>query len=285
VRQPALIELRDVSFGPLRNVSLTVPPGAFAAVVGPTGAGKSTLLGLIARSNTPETGTVIVDGDRSDIVLIDEGKGASKIKPGQTVVMATYRLEPVMHADVIFVMNNGSIVESGTHASLLKQDGLYAKLWRKQSGFTVDNDESRVEIDIPRLQQLPIFATLGRAVLTVLQPLFRTEHFPAGRVMVHEGDPADRFYILVRGKATVTKANPDGENPDTLGVLRDGDFFGEIALLKDTARTATVHATEPCICLSLGRESFDEVLERFPEIQKQITDIATSRYAELDREE
>jgi hypothetical protein len=281
VRQPPSIEFRDVTFGPLVNVSLTIPSGTFAAVVGPTGAGKSTLLGLIAGSNVPDKGSVIIDGNKADIVLVDEGNAPPRIRPGQTIIMAAYRLEPVTKADVILVIENGSIVERGTHDSLLKNGGVYAKLWEKQSGFSLHEDESRAEIDIPRLEQLPLFARLGKAVLAGLQPLFRTEHFPAGRVMVYEGDPGDRFYILVRGKASVTKANVDGDNPDEVGVLRDGDFFGEIALLKNMPRTVTVHATQPCICLSLSREDFDQILDRFPEIKKRVTDVARTRYEDL----
>jgi ATP-binding cassette subfamily B protein len=284
VSQPPSIEFRDATFGLLRNVSLTIPSGTFAAVVGPTGAGKSTLLGLIARSNVPDKGSVIIDGNEADIVLFDEGRGPSRIQPGQTVVMATYRLEPVVNAGAIFVIENGAIVERGTHDSLLKKGGAYAKLWRKQSGFSLHEEESRAEIDIPRLEQLPLFATLGKAVLAEMQPLFRTEHFPTGRVMVYEGDPGDRFYILVRGRASVTKANVDGDNPDEVGVLRDGDFFGEIALLKHMPRSVTVHATQPCICLSLSRENFDQILDRFPEIKKEVTDVARARYEELGRD-
>jgi hypothetical protein len=284
VSQAPSIEFRDVTFGLLENVSLKIPSGAFAAVVGPTGAGKTTLLGLIAQTIVPDKGSVNIHGKLSDIVLVDEGILPAHVQPGETLVVASYRLEPVTKADVIFVIDDGRIVERGTHDVLLKEGGAYAKLWKKQSGFSLHEDEARAEVDIPRLEQLPLFAKLGKAVLAELQPLFQTEHFPAGRVIVHEGDTGDRFYILVRGRASVTKANPAGENPDEVGVLRDGDFFGEIALLKDTPRTVSVHATQPCICLSLSRENFDQILDRFPEIKKKITVVARSRYEELGRD-
>jgi ATP-binding cassette, subfamily B, bacterial len=197
------------------------------------------------------------------------------------MVAAAYRLEPVTNADIIVFIENGSILEQGTHESLLKAGGPYAKLWKKQSGFSLHENESRAEVEIPRLEQLPLFAKLGKEILAELQPLFRTEHFPAGRVIVYEGDEGDRFYILVRGRAIVTKASVEGENPEEVGVLRDGDFFGELALLKNMPRTVTVHAKEPCICLSLSRENFDRILERFPLIQMKVTEVARSRWEEL----
>ena len=142
----------------------------------------------------------------------------------------------------------------------------------------IDADDEVPEVlRLPRPQALAVWRK-------GLQPHFKTEHFPAGRVIVYEGDRGDRFYILVRGKATVTKANIDGDNPDTLGILQDGDFFGEIALLKDTPRTVTVHATQPCICLSLNRRSFEDILNKFPDIQKKVTDAARTRYADLGRD-
>ena len=284
MNRPPSIEFRNVTFGPLENLSLIIPSGAFAAVVGPTGAGKSALLGLIAGTSVPREGSVVIDGNPADIVLIDEGKAPSRTPPRQTIVMADYRLEPVRNADVIFVLENGSIVERGTHRALMKTGGAYAKLWRKQSGFSLHEGETRAEVDIQRLEELPLFAKLSKAVLAELQPLFRTQHFPAGRVIVYEGDPGERFYILVRGKASATKANIDGDNPDEVGFLSDGDFFGEIALLRHEQRTVTVHATQPCICLSLSRENFDRILDRFPEIRKKVIDVARIRYEDLGRD-
>ena len=164
---------------------------------------------------------------------------------------------------------------------LLPAAGLYSRLWNKQAGFTLFDHGDRVEIDIARLRSLPILSSLDQSLLTELQSQFDTEHYPTGRVIVHEGDPGDRFYVLVRGAATVSKANRDGDNPEMLGVLQDGDFFGEIALLQDTPRTATVRAKLPCICLSLRRENFTAILNRFPHVRKQVTQIARARYAQL----
>jgi energy-coupling factor transporter ATP-binding protein EcfA2 len=319
VSRPPSIEFRDVACRILAGVNLTIAPGTYAAVVGPSGSGKSTLLGLLAREVEPQKGSILINGqdlkqapDRINVVpqdkvlsndtsapilLVDEAASTldpateqavndtlSRIRRGRTVLVATYRLASVTNADVIFVLDKGSVVETGTHPALLGSDGLYARWWKKQGGFTLHDDGSQAAVAIQRLQDLPILSTLGPEALAELQPHFKTEHFPAGRVIVYEGDRGDRFYILVRGKATVTRANIDGDNPDTLGILQDGDFFGEIALLKDTPRTVTVHAARPCICLSLNRRSFEEILKKFPDIKKKVTDAARTRFADLGRD-
>ena len=73
---------------------------------------------------------------------------------------------------------------------------------------------------------------------------------PAGAAIVREGDPSDRFYVIVRGRVEVTQG---GQH------LRDegpGEFFGEIGLLRDVRRTATVTATDEVETVSLTREDF-----------------------------
>ena len=228
------------------------------------------------------------------ILLLDEATSAldppteqalnatiHRLGQGRTVISATHRLASTAGADMIFVMDKGAVVEHGRHSMLLPAAGLYSRLWNKQAGFTLHDHGDRVEIDIARLQSLPILSSLDQALLSEMQSQFDTEHYPAGRVIVHEGDAGDRFYVLVRGAATVTKANRDGDNPEVLGVLQDGDFFGEIALLKDTPRTATVRAIQTCICVSLRRENFMAILNRFPHVREQVTQIARARYAQL----
>jgi CRP-like cAMP-binding protein len=83
----------------------------------------------------------------------------------------------------------------------------------------------------------------------------RREEVAAGTVFCREGDPGDRFWVLLSGVAAVSQ-NDLGERR----ILRAGEFFGEVALTMDVPRTATVTAMTPCVVASCDRNAFDELL-------------------------
>jgi cAMP-dependent protein kinase regulator len=76
-----------------------------------------------------------------------------------------------------------------------------------------------------------------------------------GTVLVREGEPGDRFYVVFAGMLSVTQRDVGRR-----GVLRPGDYFGEVALAMDMPRTATVAAITPAVVASCDRETFDELL-------------------------
>jgi hypothetical protein len=105
-------------------------------------------------------------------------------------------------------------------------------------------DELRILSAIPIFTPLPSFSLehlAGRLVPLRLEP---------GAVVVREGDAGDRFYIVAEGEVDVT----EGGRP--ISTLEAGDYFGEIALLRDLPRTATVIAKTPVVLYALDREDF-----------------------------
>ena len=89
-----------------------------------------------------------------------------------------------------------------------------------------------------------------------------TERFPADRLVVHEGDPGDKFYIIVRGSVQVTTRTSGTERE--LAVLQDGDHFGEIALLQDVPRTATIRTRTDSLFVTLSRDLLMRLMELLP---------------------
>src|SRR6516165_7592539 len=100
------------------------------------------------------------------------------------------------------------------------------------------------ESDEPRtpLRGLPLLAGLAPDVRALVQDSFERVTFPFGSVIVREGDPADAYWVLVEGKARVVKVGEHGDEV-ALNTLTPGDSFGEVSLLINTTRTATVRAS------------------------------------------
>jgi MFS family permease len=103
---------------------------------------------------------------------------------------------------------------------------------------------------LDRLQAVPMFAPLTPAVVESLARSLITVPVAAGEVVLREGEDSDRFYVIDSGLVEVTQ---DG------AVIRregPGDFFGEIGLLRDVPRTATITAVEDSVLVALERDDF-----------------------------
>jgi ATP-binding cassette subfamily B protein len=206
----------------------------------------------------------------------------ARIAEGRTVVAVSHRLSSIMGYDRIFVMHQGRLVEQGTHAELVKAAGLYHDLWAKQQGVRVSDDGRQARVTGDYLRSVNVFSRLSEEVVADLTSLFVTEHYPEGRVVIYEGDTvADKFYVIARGKVSVTKGGEGGERVH-LASRSDGDHFGEVALVRDVPRTATVTTVTPCVLLSLRRDDFLGLLESEPELRREIAQVVAARSATVE---
>ena len=103
--------------------------------------------------------------------------------------------------------------------------------------------------------------------------------YEAGQVIVREGDPGASMFVLMRGEASVTLAETDGE----LARHREGGFFGEMSLLTGEARSATVTAVTDCELIEIGAEAFRRVVLADAAIVDRVTAAVAQRRAELDQ--
>merc|ERR1711872_72528 len=104
--------------------------------------------------------------------------------------------------------------------------------------------------------------------LTVADALEATS-FEHGEAVVKQGEPGDDFYIIVDGSASVTQFRAEGEESQEVGLLGPSDYFGEIALMLDRPRAATVTAQGPLKCVKLDRARFERVLGPCSDILKR----------------
>ena len=100
------------------------------------------------------------------------------------------------------------------------------------------------------LRQVPTLAVLPAAVLERLAGALVSVTVPAGVAVVEEGEPGDRFWVIERGRASVSIGGRH------VGEFGAGDSFGEIALLRDVPRMATVRAAEDLVLQGLDRGVF-----------------------------
>ena len=258
-------------------------PDGYDTVVGERGSnlsGGQRQRVAIARALIRDPAILILDEATSALDPATEAAINStleRIGRDRTVISVTHRLAGAVHADQIFVFDHGRLIEAGTHEALVEQGGVYRQLWNKQSGLTVSGDGVRAGIEPERLKAIPILAKIGDSALVDLAKLFVSERLEEGRIVVREGDTAvDKFYIVARGKVAVTKQDPvEGERQ--LSVLQDGDHFGEIALIKDLPRTATIRTLTPCIFLTLQRGQFLDLVEKHRNLRQEIHALASDR--------
>jgi CRP-like cAMP-binding protein len=133
------------------------------------------------------------------------------------------------------------------------------------------------------LARTPLFSHLGRLDLARLAGELEELHFDPGAAIVREGDPPDGFYIIAAGRVVVMTRAPVGDG-SPLTVLEAGEGFGEIALLTDSARTATVVAETPVTVWRLSRARFEALLGHERSIAQSIERSLSLRLAATSQE-
>ena len=105
------------------------------------------------------------------------------------------------------------------------------------------------------LAQVGLLAALPGETLGRLGERMERRELASGEAVVRQGEEGDRFYVLLSGMLSVRQ-----EGRGERGVLRPGDYFGEVALAMDVPRTATVSALTPAVVASCDRKTFDELV-------------------------
>lgn len=139
----------------------------------------------------------------------------------------------------------------------------------------MDLDTTIPEHELALLRGIPLFAPLDIPTVDHLALQLQERLVPAGVVVIREGEAGDRFYAIDSGRVVVTAG---GEH---VADLLPGGFFGEIALLKDVPRTATVTAVEDTRLLSLEREEFLAAMTGYSWSRLEADRVAAERLTEL----
>ena len=112
-----------------------------------------------------------------------------------------------------------------------------------------------VPATVHELTRVGLLAGLPGEHLSKLAARLEREEIPSGATVVREGEPGERFYVVLSGMLNVSQ-----ESLGDRRLLRPGDVFGEVALAMRIPRTASVHAVTPAVVASCDKETFDELL-------------------------
>jgi CRP-like cAMP-binding protein len=126
-------------------------------------------------------------------------------------------------------------------------------------------------MDPERAAEIPLLAVLDRRGLEQVLRTAREQRYAPGDVVVAEGDPATRLFLIVDGRASVEQ----GGQP--VGSLDAGEFFGELALIEEHGRTATVRAATDLTCLVITAWEFRATLEEHPQMAIPMLNTIISR--------
>ena len=126
-----------------------------------------------------------------------------------------------------------------------------------------------------------IFPGVTESSLAYIAGTARRSQYPAGTVICREGDVGDTFFIIESGLVEVSKLL-DGVSPRTLARYGPGEFFGELALLQDIPRAATVTAIEDSELLEISERDFEEYLEHNPALAATVMHVVAARLHDAD---
>lgn len=177
--------------------------------------------------------------------------------PERTVIKVAHRLETVVDADQIFVLDDGRLVEQGTHDELLARGGLYAHLFEDQLGALQQITTPSARLVARYLARRAPFSELPSAGLDALARVLRPLDVQGGAELYHQGDPAEHAYVLLRGRAEQVRQHRDGRV--TVSPIGPGATFGVSSFLGRAARPATVRVVVDAGLYVLDRPNWEAV--------------------------
>jgi len=140
----------------------------------------------------------------------------------------------------------------------MEDDTMWGNIFRRQ----VKSETSIYTV----LSKIPIFKDLSKKELKAIERILHRRTYKSGEAIFHEGDPGVGMYIIEDGRVNITL----GKQEKLLAVLSNGEFFGEIALLSDTPRTATATAVHESKMLGFFQPDLFGLMETDPKMGNKI---------------
>ncbi len=132
-----------------------------------------------------------------------------------------------------------------------------------------------IEDEVAVLRRVPLFAHIDPAKLKLMALTSQRLTYEPGQVVFEQGADADAAYVVLDGTAEVVVDTPTG--PLILATMERNAIIGEIGILCDVPRTATIRANQRLVTLRIGKAQFLDLLVKFPQISVEIMRILAAR--------
>jgi CRP-like cAMP-binding protein len=133
------------------------------------------------------------------------------------------------------------------------------------------------------LRSIPLFGRVSESDLEELAIHLIERRFPKNATVVEEGLPGDYMYVIREGRVKVTKASEDGREK-IMNFLETGAFFGDMALVGDETRSASVKTLEESVLLALSRRDFIDLLRQSPDLSLSVIEELANRLRETNEQ-
>jgi hypothetical protein len=190
---------------------------------------------------------VILSGEEIARVADLFGQKFPDLSPGATMSISFFRIKP---AELGYIDNT----KEGADAP----EGTFGAEFHRERSYSV-------------FDALPM--ELSESVAAELQ----TVKADAGEMVVRQGGPADKFFIVVEGEVEVSRDADGGET--AVATFGPGQFFGEMAIIRDAPRSASVKATQPTTLLAMERDTFRDIVAQALGTTGSFDEIIRSRLA------
>ena len=204
---------------------------------------------------------IIRQGDRGDkFYIIRQGHVQVTVRDEQGAMQMTNQLERGDYFGELALLHDAP--RSATCRATVPTDVLslsrqdFDRLVKARFALREKVDASIARVDL--LRQMPLFAELDTQQVQWIAAAMKQEAFAAGAVLIRQGEMGETFYVIQSGRVQVTVAQ-DGEEK-SIAERGPGEYLGEIALLLEVPRTATVTALTPVQVLTMHKQDFDRLV-------------------------
>lgn len=125
-----------------------------------------------------------------------------------------------------------------------------------------------IQEEVELLRRIPLFAKIDPARLKLLAFTSDRVRFTPGQILFEQGEGGDFAYVIIEGKADVSVSTPGG--PLSVATIDEHELVGEIAILCEVPRTATVTATTELVTLRISKDLFFRLIKEFPDMAVEI---------------